>query len=84
MIYKPYWFKTTICTMIGVTTDILEDLISDETKKAVDWKKGIQKFKDGAVILILKDLFPAKNDAEIREMIGYKAQLNANSIVKKV
>ena len=68
---KVLWSKTDISTIINVRHTQLSDYISDEVKKEVGFKQGHQRFKDREVILMLKDMFPAKEEREIRQMIGY-------------
>lgn len=68
---KVFWSKTDISTMINVRNSQLSDYISESVKTKVNFKAGQQRFKDIEVIEILKDMFPAKKDAEIRQMIGY-------------
>lgn len=68
---KVYWSKTDICSIINVRHTQLASYISEEVKQKVNFKSGQQRFKDLEVIEMLKDMFPAKNDAEIRQLIGY-------------
>lgn len=68
---KVFWSKTDISTIINIRHSQLSDYISQAVKEKVNFRSGQQKFKDIEVIEILKDMFPAKNDAEIRQMIGY-------------
>ncbi len=68
---KVNWSKTDICTIINVRHTQLSSYISEDVKRKVNFKSGQQRFKDSEVIEMLKDMFPAKNDAEIRKMIGY-------------
>lgn len=76
--YRPYWFKTNLCTLMGISLSELNTLVSDECKKRVNWKEGIQKFRDFQVTDILQDIFREKNTDEIRVMIGYKPQFDLN------
>ena len=78
--YRPYWFKSNLCTLMGIDLNVLDELVSDECKKAVGWKEGIQKFPDYQVIMILQDLFRAKTMDEIRQMIGYNPQYGLNFV----
>lgn len=71
---KVVWSKTDISTIINISNSQLANYISDEVKKKVDFKAGQQRFKDEQVIEMLKDMFPAKKDAEIRQMIGYSGE----------
>lgn len=68
---KVFWSKTDICTIINIRHSQLSDYISEEVKEKVKFRNGHQRFKDLEVLEILKDMFPAKKDAEIRQMIGY-------------
>ncbi len=68
---KIVFSKTDIVSAIGGLTRDLESLLSDETKQKVNFKKGRQNFKDLEVFAIYKDLFPLKNDSEIKELIRY-------------
>jgi hypothetical protein len=76
--YRPYWFKSNLCTLMSIDLEILNEMVSDECKKSVGWKEGIQKFRDYQVIEILQDLFRAKTLDEIRQMIGYNPQYSLN------
>lgn len=66
------WSKTDIATALNISHEQLNLYVSDKAKKSVDWQKGQMRFRDAQVLEILKDLFPAKTDAERRSMIGYK------------
>jgi len=81
--YRPYWFKSNLCTLMGITLNQLEELVSDECKTAVGWKEGIQKFRDYQVITILKDLFREMSMNEIRQMIGYNPQFEVDFAPKR-
>lgn len=69
------WSKTDIATAINCSHEQLNYYLSDKVKKEVNWKYGQQRFRDIEVLAMLKDLFPAKSDAEIRHIIGYKPVL---------
>ena len=69
------WSKIDIATLLEIEPKQLKLYLSDNCKNLVKYRTGKQYFRDSQVIDILKDLFPAKNDAEIRQMIGYKPQL---------
>jgi hypothetical protein len=69
------WTKIDIATLLEIEPKQLNLYISHTCKNLVNWTTGKQFFRDSQVIEILKDLFPAKNDMEIRAMIGYKPQL---------
>lgn len=68
---KVFFTKTDIMSQIGGIGKELESLISDKVKKQVGFKKGHQKFRDIDVFHIYKDMYPLKNDTEIKEMIRY-------------
>ena len=69
------WSKIDIATLLEIEPKQLNLYLSDNCKNLVKYRTGKQYFRDSQVIDILKDLFPAKNDAEIRQMIGYKPQI---------
>lgn len=71
MKHKVFWNKTDIATMINISHHSLAGYLSDSCKEQVGFKGGKQRFRDNEVLIMLKDMFPAKNDAEIRRMIGY-------------
>ncbi len=64
------WCKNDIANIIGCETRILKDLISPETKTAINWtersaenqKTKIYRLND--VFLILKDIYPFISDQE--------------------
>ncbi len=68
---KVFWNKTDIMTPLGGLGKELENLISDEVKQKIGFKKGQQKFRDIEVFTIYKDMYPLKTDVEIKEMIRY-------------
>ena len=69
------WTKIDIATLLGIEPKQLNLYLSENCKTLVKWTNGKQYFRDSQVLDMLKDLFPAKNDAEIRLMIGYNPQL---------
>lgn len=69
---KIFWNKTDICTMLDIRTVMLESYLSDACKALINLKSGQQRFRDIEVIIILEDVFPAKTQVEILEMIGYE------------
>lgn len=68
---KVFFTKTDIMSQIGGIGKELESLLSDDVKLKVGFKKGHQKFRDIDVFNIYKDMYPLKNETEIKEMIRY-------------
>jgi hypothetical protein len=65
------WTKIDIAKFLDIEPKQLNLYLSDTCKEKIKWTNGKQYFRDIQVLEILKDLFPAKNDTEIRAMIGY-------------
>ncbi len=63
--------KTDIASICGIDPRNLEDYLSEQVKKQVEWKSGKCYFKDINVFEILKDIYPLKEDAEIKSLIKY-------------
>ncbi|MEA5426813.1 hypothetical protein [Arcicella lustrica] len=68
---KVLWSKTDISTIVNISNTQLGNYISENVKTEIGFKAGQQRFKDIEVYKILKDMFPLRNDAEIKELIGY-------------
>jgi hypothetical protein len=66
------WNKTDISTMLNISTEQLDRYLSEKVKESVKFNSHRIRFRDAQVLEMLADLFPAKTDAERREMIGYK------------
>lgn len=74
MAIQVFWNKSQICNLVNLDSKYFDSYLSDNCKKEVNYKKGHQFFKDKQVLIILKDLLPAKNINEIRALIGYREQ----------
>lgn len=61
--------KTMVCEILNVDYSDLKNCISEETKKKVEWRDGVQRFRDDQVFWIIKDFRRLATDAEIKQMI---------------
>lgn len=58
-----------IAQMLGVDLTDLKNCISDDTMKAVNWRKGQQMFNDQEVFIIIKDFRRLATDEQIMAII---------------
>lgn len=63
------WNKQMICEMLNVDLSDLNYCISEDTRKAVEWKKGQQLFNDVQVFTIIKDFRRLATDDQIKALI---------------
>ena len=65
-----FWSKTDIAAALNVRAERIEDLLAQETKQHVGWKKGKQYFRQNQVFAIIKDLNPHWKDDFVDKILN--------------